>query len=67
MLAVLEMIDKENRKILNRGIRKGIKEGKEEGIKQRNKEIAKILKQKSNSTEFIMEVTGLSKEEIDKL
>ena len=71
MLAVLEMIDKENRKILNKGIKKGkqegIKEGMKEGIKQRNKEIAKILKQKSNSTEFIMEVTGLSKKEIEDI
>lgn len=63
MLAILDAIEEENRRILNKGKR----EGKREGIKLEQKAIAKKLKQKSSSIEFIMEITELSKEEIENL
>lgn len=55
MLAVLEMIDEENKRIF----RNGKKEGKLETAKKMLKEDVSI--------EFIMKVTELSKEEINKL
>ena len=55
MLAILDMIDEENRRILNKG-------RNDEKI-----EIAKKLKEKSSSIEFIMEVTGLNRKQIEKL
>ena len=53
------------------GRREGIKEGREEGRKQgkeaTKKEIAKKMKEEKIGTEIIVEVTGLTKEDIDKL
>ena len=49
------------------GYDKGRKEGKEEGIKEGIAEVAKKLKDKNVDIETITEVTGLSKEEIEKL
>ena len=42
-------------------------EGREQGRKERNIEIAKELKKNGISVDIIMQSTGLSKEEIDKL
>ena len=49
------------------GIEKGEKIGIEKGRKERDKEIAKNMKQKGTVVEFISEITGLSKEEIEEL
>lgn len=53
------------------GRREGIKEGKEEGRKQgkeaTKKEIAKKMKEEKIDIEIIVRVTGLTKEDIDKL
>jgi predicted transposase/invertase (TIGR01784 family) len=49
------------------GEMKGRKEGREEGAKDKAVEIAKKALEKGNSIEFICEITGLSKEEIEKL
>ena len=43
------------------------KEGREEGRKEANIEIAKKLLKKGMSIEEIVEITGLTKEEIEKL
>ena len=45
----------------------GIKEGKIEGIKERNVEIAKSMLNKGMDITTISEITGLTKEEIEKL
>lgn len=75
MLAVLEMIEEENRRLLKQGERKGRELGEKrgrkigmiEGANQRNIEIAKnMLKEKSN-IDFISKITGLKKEEIEKI
>ena len=63
MLAILDTIDEENRRILNKGRRLGKKEGK----KERNIEIAKKMKSDNMKIESIIKFTGLSKEQIEKL
>ena len=45
----------------------GLKQGRAEGLEQKNKEIAKKLKEKGLSIDFIIEITNLTKEEIEKL
>ena len=45
----------------------GLKQGRVEGIIQNNKKIAKKLKQKGLDIDFIIEITNLTKEEIEKL
>ena len=56
---------------LEQGIEQGIEQGKNQGIKQGEKqktfELAKKMKQKNIPTETIEEITGLAKEEIEKL
>ena len=42
-------------------------EGKEEGIKEEAKQIAKKMKEQNMDIELIMKITGLKKEEIEKL
>ena len=59
MLAVLDMIERENQMYIDIGR----KEGKIEGFK----EIAKKLLNKNISKEEISEITGLDKNEIDKI
>lgn len=53
------------------GIREGIKEGKKEGIKEgakeKNLENAKKMREEKIPIETIMRITGLTKEEIEKL
>ena len=45
----------------------GYSKGKEDGVKIRSKEIAKKMKEKNKPLEEIIEFTGLTKEEIEKL
>ncbi len=45
----------------------GLKQGRVEGIIQNNKKIAKKLKEKGLGIDFIIEITNLTKEEIEKL
>ena len=52
---------------IKEGLEKGIQKGLKEGIYQEKKEIAKKLKEEKLSIEKIVEITGLSKEEISKL
>ena len=49
------------------GIKEGIKKGKLEGIKENSYTIAKSLKSSGLDNQFILEHTGLSIEEIEKL
>lgn len=63
MLAVLEMIDKENKRIF----REGKKEGKEEGMKETNLKVAKRLLSEKVSINIIIKATGLKEEEIKQL
>ena len=59
----------EERSILNKSNRlareTGIKQGIEQGLQQRNIEIAKSMLNKNMKIEDIMDITGLSKEEIN--
>lgn len=50
-----------------KGKEAGLKEGKKLGINQSNKEIAKKMKKLGYAPENIMEITNLSKEQIEKL
>ena len=67
MMAVLEMIDRENTKIYNKGITEGKYRGKKEGNIEAISEMAKKMINQKISLEKIMEITGLKKEEIEKL
>ena len=49
------------------GLEEGIKQGKEEGYREGIIKIAKNMKEKKEKIEYIMEITGLGKEEIEKL
>ena len=49
------------------GIEAGIQEGLDKGAYQKALETAKLLKQLGDSIQKIMQVTGLTKEEIEKL
>ena len=50
-----------------KGIKEGIKEGRAEGAYQNKLETARILKTMKLSMTQIMQTTGLSEEEIEKL
>ena len=63
MLAVLDMIDRENMKIYKKGRTEGKKEGKIEALI----DVAKKMINEKLSIEKIIEITGLNKEEIEKL
>ena len=52
---------------IERGIEQGIERGIEQGIEQSKLATAKLLKQFGDSVQKIIQVTGLSAEEIDKL
>lgn len=45
----------------------GYEEGLEKGLEKEKKEIAKTMKEKKYSIEEIMQITELTKEEIEKL
>ena len=53
--------------IYRKGNEVGFAEGEKQGIAKRNNEIAKKMKDKGMGTETIVELTGLTKEEIEKL
>ena len=71
MLAILDAIDEENERILQQGIQKGKREGKREGIREgiRKTKInnAQKMKKANLDIKLIMEITGLSKKEIENL
>ena len=52
---------------LENGIEQGIEQGIELGIEQNQKDVAKKLKDKGVDIDFIVEITGLSKEDIENL
>ena len=45
----------------------GLEEGEKKGKAERNNEIAKKMKEEGLDVEIIVKVTGLAKEEIEKL
>ncbi len=49
------------------GLEKGRSEGLVEGAAQKQREIAKVMKEKNIPNTKISEITGLSAEEVDKL
>ena len=51
----------------NKGLEKGIEKGREEGIKEGNINTARRMKLKNFDVQLIMEMTGLTQEEIEKL
>ena len=53
--------------MMNKAIKEGMKKGREEGSKEKEFEIAKKMKIKGIDVNMIMELTGLSEEEIQKL
>ena len=60
-------VDKGRKEGMEQGIKKGIEKGREEGISSANTENARKMKRLGVSDEIIMQVTGFSKEEIDRL
>ena len=62
MLAVVEMIRRENQMYINIGRKEGRKE-----LKNNLYKIAQKLLTRNTSKEDIAEITGLSKEEIEKI
>ncbi len=53
--------------VINSAERRGKAEGREEGIKEANRENARKMKALGLSKEIILQVTGLSEEEIEQL
>ena len=51
----------------NDGLAEGLAKGRSEGSNNKNKEIAKKMKEKGYELEDIIELTNLSKEEIENL
>ena len=56
---------------MKEGREQGIKEGREKGLEkgreEKQKEIAKKMKEKNIDIQEIIDITGLTKEEIEKL
>lgn len=67
MLACVEMIREENKRIRAEGIKEGIKKGIEEGKKKRNIEIAKEMRKNKISIELIENITGLERATIENI
>lgn len=67
MLAVIEMIREENQRYINIGRKEGRREGRKEGKVQQIQEIVQKMLNKKMTEDIIQEVTGLKKEEIDKI
>lgn len=63
MLTILDTIAKENERILQKGIQKG----KREGIQENKINNAQKMKKAKLDIKLIMEITGLSEKEIEKL
>ena len=51
----------------NKGLEKGMEKGREEGMKEGNIKTARRMKKARCEVSFIMERTGLTQEEIEKL
>ena len=71
MLAVVDMIRRENQMYIEIGKKEGKIEGKKEGVKQgelkeKIKIVTNMLKEKFN-IETIQKITGINKEEIEKI
>ena len=78
MMAIIEMRERAKREMeedkyaarkagWEDGMEEGKKAGIEEGQKERSQEIARKLKETGMEIKQIVEITGLSEEEIDKL
>ena len=67
VLAVVDMIRRENQMYIDMGRKEGKIEGKIEGIKEKSIEIAKKLLSKNTSKKEISEITGLDETEIDRI
>ena len=67
VLAVVDMIRRENQMYIDMGRKEGKIEGKIEGIKEKSIEIAKKLLSKNTSKEEISEITGLDETEIERI
>ena len=71
VLAVVDMIRRENQMYIDMGRKEGKKEGKIEGkiegIKEKSIEIAKKLLSKNTSKKEISEITGLDETEIERI
>ena len=67
MLAILDAIDEENERILQQGIQKGKREWIREGIRKTKINNAQKMKKANLDIKLIMEITGLSKKEIENL
>lgn len=52
---------------IQQGIERGVKKGREEGMREKQIEIAKILKENGASIELIVKSTGLSQEQVEGL
>ena len=60
-------IEEGMKKGIEQGVKTGIEEGKMEGAKEEKIQIAKNMLKEKVSIEFIIKVTGLSKEEVEQL
>ena len=49
------------------GMEQGMEQGRTEGAKEQNIKIAKKMLNKNEKIEYIMEITGLTREEIEQL
>ncbi|WP_029409964.1 Rpn family recombination-promoting nuclease/putative transposase, partial [Treponema pedis] len=63
----VSMINESMRKGIAQGLLQGRSEGFSDGAKQTKLETAKVLKRLGDSVQKIMQATGLTKEEIEKL
>ena len=67
VLAVVDMIRRENQMYIDMGRKEGKIEGKIEGIKEKSIEIARKLLKMGLTSKQVEEATQLKKEEIEKL
>ncbi len=67
ILDEVSAIDYATKKGLAQGIEQGIEQGKEQGIKESAQSIAKEMLKKNMDINLIMELTKLTKEEIEKI
>ena len=67
MLAVVDMIRRENQMYIEIGKKEGKKEGEKQGeLKEKIKIVTKMIKEKF-SVDMIQKITGVNKEEIEKI
>ena len=67
MLAVLEMIEEENKRLVEFGRKCGKKQGEKRGIKMEKIETAKRMLAENVDISFIIRITNLTEEEIMKI